>query len=57
MEVLRDDRQAKAAEASRRTEAVEVTAPEEGAATSHPAVGVKLKQHRAATYSSRTKHP
>lgn len=47
MGVLRDDRQAKAAEASRRTAAVEVTAREDGAATSHPAVEANPKQHRA----------
>lgn len=46
MEVPRDDRQIKAAEASRRTGVVEDTAQEEGAATLHHAVGVNPKQHR-----------
>lgn len=47
MGVLKDDRQAKAAEASRRTAAVEVTAQEDGVATSRPAVEANPKQHKA----------
>lgn len=57
MEVPRDDRQIKAAEASRRTGVVEDTVQEEGAATLHHAVEVNPKQHRACLlYSSRLKH-
>jgi len=57
VEVPRDDRQIKAAEASRRTGVVEVMAQEEGAATLHHAVGVNPRQRRACLlYSSRPKH-
>ena len=57
MEVLRDDRPAKVAEASRRTAAVEVTPREAEAATLHLAVGVKPKQHRAAYLLNWAKSP